>query len=330
VFERSENTGERSSPSYTAHINIYMKVTEIITTETLSEAWGAGLLGKAAGYFTKSAAMDRLVAKWTEELATHGKILTKAPGNIVGPELAKDRDFITKAIAKVRKDAPKAVRQYHGGIIGAGVRKVADNAAGLITALTTAGISAASAKQYNDTVNELQKQLDAGQITPDEFEIGRQKAMTLLVGQVTLSLGAWGALKSVSAMPVAIINKFVPGFAAVASGLSAYGMVQASNWLRSEQGRQALAFMFIDGFIDTSPLFGGVPVSWLDKFKSMVPGFNKTPAPAGTPQKMGQAPAAAPMNTTTTQKMGQPVAVPGTDISTTMTGPNSFDVAYTK
>jgi hypothetical protein len=310
-----------------------MKVTEIITTESLNEVnLLSKLLTKGAQYFSKNDAIDKLAAQWTSELVTYGKILTRQPANVIGKDLAQDKALIKKAFEKVRKEAPGAIRSAKRSIISQGIRKGADNVSGLITKLTTMGVSTASVIQYNRVVNDLQAQLDAGKITPDEFESKRQQAMTVLVGQIAGSLATWGVLKSATVLPVAIIGKFVPGFTAAASGLNAAGMAAAAYWLNTDAGREALTYMLIDGFVDLSPLLGGVPTSWLDKFKAMVPGFNKSanvPAPAGTPQKMGQAPAAAPLGTTK-PTMGQQQVVPGTDISTTMTGPNSFDVAYTK
>ena len=306
-----------------------MKITEIISSPELNEglgsmAWDAGakLLGAGAG--SSKEAIAKLGAKWADEIATHGKPVTAA-SEVVGDKWATNPSVLKNAEKEannIRKGAETAANKaaVKGAIANAA--SMVNKTAGLVSKLTALGISTAAVLQYNRRMDAWQHDLDNNDITQDQFELARRQELAVMISQIALSLGTYGAARSLTAL--------LPG--TISKGLSAYGMYKMGDYLMTNEGRQTLATVLVNEYYDLTPILGGVPAKMLDKIKSMVPGFNndKSSGQPGQGNPGGQSPSAAPSGTTTdTAYKTQPSQnIPGSNLTSTNTGPNSFDIGW--
>jgi len=141
----------------------------------------------------------------------------------------------------------------------------------LVSKLTAVGISVAPFYTYNEDVNALKEQLDAGEITQAEFEAQRQARMSIAIGTFAASLTGFFAIKSVGRSASWLLG-WKPGFkTAMMSSLTSAGAIALEEWLRGPDGRKLIAKAFAEDMFELDRIFGAPVIKALDELKKMFP-----------------------------------------------------------
>lgn len=310
-----------------------MRVQEIISEGIWDKALGIGarLMSKKP----EVEAMEKLAAHWANEISATGKATTKASA-VIGKDLAKDKALVAKATKEAEKIAAGSARAKNVAVIKMGASEFASK----INTLAKWGIATAPIVQYNIRMNKWQKKLEAGEITPEEFEAIRQKELATMVGQMSVSLGSLAVFKSFATGAKFLVN-WIPKLGPVLSGaLTASSTVGAGlvAWWASQSGREWITWAICDAFVDLSPILGGVPARVIDMFKDKVDELKTGKQSAGQPAaSAAQQPGQAAAFTGTTAPAGKPTAyqpnsLAGSNMQTTTAtdaeGKPSFDIGW--
>jgi hypothetical protein len=141
---------------------------------------------------------------------------------------------------------------------------------GLVSKLTAVGISVAPFYTYNEDVNVLKEQLDAGEISQAEFEAQRQARMSIAVATFAASLTGFFAIKSVGRGSSWLLG-WIPGFKPAMSLLTSAGAIALEEWLRGPDGTKLIAKAFAEDMFELDRIFGAPVIKALDELKKMFP-----------------------------------------------------------
>lgn len=301
-----------------------MKIHEII-----SESVDEGIISKAISGLAKMGgkkeAIKQLAQTWASEYAKYGKYLSRPQGTIA-KEFATDPAVIKAAKEESRKLIGKATRKAAIGNVTGAIGKTVYVGEKGISALVGIGMTVTPIYTYNKRMAHWEKQLESGQIDQDTFDSLRQKEMSVMVASMAANLVGYAGIKSLGAA-----TKWIPGLGTATGLLTSYGAAQAGMWMNSDEGREMIAMVAASDIagLDISPLLGGVPLAFIDKFKSLIPGWNKQPAgtaaqpSTGTTANIPAGQSGAPAGTTT----AAPKPPAGNPTSTgIMTGTNAQSV----
>ena len=176
------------------------------------------------------------------------------------------------------------VNRYADAVSGAkaGVTSAAMSTARAFFTLTSAGMSFLKTWQmldplyvYNKHMSKWEKDMKAGKITADQYELIREKELTQLIGQWAAILATNGMLRA-GAMPL------LAGFRlfglntiyAFVNTLTKGGQAALMYWWNTDEGRNWIASALALGVIDdtdyVSSIVGGNIAQLLDKLKGKV------------------------------------------------------------
>jgi hypothetical protein len=267
----------------------------IVTEANLLGKAGKWALGKVANTVARSGAfkpneakvaLDKLSAEWAKEIETNGKIVTPA-NKIIGAS-AQDAKLVKDAEKNAKKAAAEtataqntqSLKKYASALGTSGMAKV--------NKLITLGIVVAPIYEYLDRMQYCDAQYASGAWTQNEYVARKRQELSVMLGTMALGMTGWAGIKSIGFASGWLLG-WLPGFKPVMSLLTSAGAVAATAWLNSDEGRYWIAQVFANdvfegGKYDISPLIGGGAERIINKFRSLVPGFNAiTPTDATEP-----------------------------------------------
>lgn len=214
------------------------------------------------------------------------------------------------------------VNRYADAVQGAkaGVTGAATTTARAFFTLTSAGMSFLKTWQmldplyvYNKHMSKWEKDMKAGKITADQYELIREKELTQLIGQWTAILATNGMLRA-GAMPL-LAGFRLFGLNTIYSfvnTLTKGGQAALMYWWNTDEGRHWIASALALGVVDdtdyVSSIVGGNVAQLLDKLKGKV---RKPPAGAaatGAASDSSSAGAASTNEPQSAEKPSQPPA----------------------
>lgn len=204
------------------------------------------------------------------------------------PAVKKAAGKITKAAGKASKGAVDPAARTVIQQVSQGKGAIAQSALAWISALGAAGLPIID---YNKRMNYyVSNYLATGEWTLEEYEAARRQEASVMIGKIAGGLAGVGILKSVGGFAKLLVG-WMPivgkPFSALVNTLTTAGVAAAALWLNTDMGRKWVATVFAnqalaDGAFDISPIVGGSATALIDKFKELVPGFNKVAPPEAT------------------------------------------------
>lgn len=247
-----------------------MKINEIVSENNdLKEGWLSTLISKIPGIgslaskltasLTRSDAIENLAKFWAQEIVQNPgrQIITRDPMRIkdmLRNELKSDVDFI---MAKAEPKAAAYARKMQLQGLGQAVSSTATKASSLFKssavatykAAMTIGIAAPLYKCYQN-ITTLQKQLEAGEITQEQFDEQKRIQLGMALAEMTTLLVGSTGIKAFTWVlnNIPLVNRLAPL-------VSAIGHLELVNFINTQQGRTAIATLVTSEFIDIG---GGV------------------------------------------------------------------------
>lgn len=264
-----------------------MRINDLITEQ---EQQLDEFLGKALGALFRwlnpasKQAAEQLTAVWAKEIAKHGAPKTAA-SKIVGKAMAKDPKVVQTAAKEAEKLANKAA-------IKAGVQ-VGKNAVQTGLNITDSGLKwlvrwqaiGSPIFEYNQKMKKWEQALANNEITQEEYEGIREKELSFLVGRVASGIAVSGVIRGTLLPMIAGFKAFGnPMMSSILSGVSRAGTAYMLSWMNSDEGREILANIMVNGFVD--PIVGGTTANLIDKVRGKAREANgQQPAADGKPQQ---------------------------------------------
>ena len=254
-----------------------MKIREIVLEEKqlqeagiLANLWRAGshLFGTSA----EAIAKKKLAAQWADEILQHGAIRTRA-NRVVSTQFARDTAFVDDA----KKAAEKIVNQTNRANTIRGARTAIGKGINIASNIGSVGMSALKAygywgfvSTYIDSVNELDAQLAAGEITQKQYDADRQMYMSGLIGKFVTAWAGGKIIKSIAGVPGSVLfDRFGPtAFIGTAfRALGSVGQLWFIEKIKEPENVEKIAKVFCNKVVD--PYIGGYGIAALDSVKEL-------------------------------------------------------------
>ena len=141
---------------------------------------------------------------------------------------------------------------------------------------------------YNKRMNYyIENNLATGEWSVEEFEAARRQEATVMIGKIATALVGSNIIGGLVKGTLGWMPLIGRPIKAAVDLLTPAGVIAATAWLNTDAGRRLIATIFANqafagGAFDLSPIIGGTVTQLIDKFKEMVPGFNKSVPPEAT------------------------------------------------
>ena len=275
------------------------------------------LASKVTASLTRNDAIENLARMWAKEISSNPnrEIITRDPAiikDMLRDELKGDVAIImVKAEAKAPSYASNMALRNLGTTVASKTAKAAsmfaDSAKDTYKFAMTIGVAGPFYTYWQNT-SALDKQLEAGQITEEEYTNKLRIQRGMLLASVTAGMVGNAAIKTLAWLPskIPVIKSIVP----LATGIA---NIEVANFINSEKGRYAIAQLLTSQFIN---LGGSVVDQAVNTLKSGIGQAKQAVSPDQGQGALASEPETPSVDTTKKQPSTKSTAEPSSDQGT--------------